>query len=230
MLGFWFQMSTSHFQIRQCERKDCLFRFPVIENSSLGKECPQCGTKTRLVDAQYQSHEVKTKHILPGGPEVEVLLDNIRSTFNVGSIFRTADGAGIRHLHLCGITPTPDNPKLAKTALGAEYAVAWSKHSDGLTAAVSLKKQGMRLWALEGGPHSKALFEAIADLEGPPIVLAIGNEVSGVDPGILEKCDRALYIPMQGAKGSLNVAVAFGIASYILRYAPNFQESRIETT
>lgn len=221
-------MSTSLFQIRQCERRDCHFRFPVIENSTSGNKCPQCGTNTKPVDTPHVGHEVNIKHKKPGGPEVEAMLDNIRSIYNVGSIFRTADGAGIRHLYLCGITPTPDNPKLAKTALGAENAIAWTKHSDGLTAAISLKDKGMRLWSLEGGPRSESLFDVFNKLPGPPIVLVLGNEISGVDPGILEQCERVLYIPMQGTKRSLNVAVVFGIASYILRFSLPFQNTTPE--
>jgi tRNA G18 (ribose-2'-O)-methylase SpoU len=153
------------------------------------------------------------------GAEVEALLDNIRSVFNVGNMLRTADGAGIRHMHLCGITPTPHNRKLAKTGLGAERFVPWTHHRNGLAAAVSLKKQGLRLWGLEGGSRSESLFSLGVDLQGPPIVLVVGSEISGVDPSILEHCDRVLCLPMQGVKNTLNVAVAFGIAAYYLRFA-----------
>ena len=114
-----------------------------------------------MVNPPYNAHEVETGKIVSKGPEVEALLDNIRSVFNVGNILRSADGVGIRHVHLCGITPTPSNPKLAKTSLGAEHTVAWSYHRDGLAAAISLKEKGLRLWALEGGPRSESLFEAL---------------------------------------------------------------------
>jgi tRNA G18 (ribose-2'-O)-methylase SpoU len=162
---------------------------------------------------------VETGKFVPVGAEVEALLDNIRSVFNVGNMVRTADGAGIRHMHLCGITPTPNNPKLAKTALGAERSVPWTQHGDGLAAAVSLRKQGLRLWALEGGPRAESLFDARVDEKSPPIVLVVGSEIFGVDPGILEHCERVLCLPMQGSKNTLNVAVAFGIAAYFLRFA-----------
>jgi tRNA G18 (ribose-2'-O)-methylase SpoU len=149
---------------------------------------------------------------------MEVLLDNIRSVLNVGSMFRTADGAGIQHVHLCGITPTPDNRKLAKTALGAEDHVPWTHHNDGTAAAALLKDLGFQLWALEGGPGAEFLFDVVTEpLEGP-LVLVVGNEVSGIDPGILAHCHRILQIPMMGVKNSLNVAVAFGIAAYALQY------------
>lgn len=206
------------YQIRQCERRDCSFRFPLAEEHTLGEVCPKCGDRTRLVHASYTAHEVERGKIVPNGPEVEALLDNIRSVLNVGTIIRTADGAGIRHMHLCGITPTPNNPKLAKTALGAEQEVNWTYHGDGLAAAISLREKGLRLWALEGGPRAESLFEATGDLAGPPIALVVGSEVSGVDPGILEQCERVMCLPMQGVKTTLNVGVAFGIAAYLLRY------------
>jgi tRNA G18 (ribose-2'-O)-methylase SpoU len=167
---------------------------------------------------------VEIKKTVATGPEVEGLLDNIRSTFNVGNMLRTADGAGIRHMHLCGITPAPSHPKLAKTALGAERAVAWTHHKDGLAAAISLKKRGLRLWALEGGARSVSLFESISELHGSPIVIVAGSEVSGVDPGILNECERVICLPMQGSKTTLNVAVAFGVAVYFLRFGlPNLR-------
>jgi tRNA G18 (ribose-2'-O)-methylase SpoU len=152
---------------------------------------------------------------------LEVLLDNIRSLRNVGSIFRTADGAGVGHLHLGGITPTPDHPKLAKTALGAELEVPWTHVTDAAAHAASLVQSGHRLWALEGGDASDSLFEArpSAGGEDAPIVLVLGHEVSGVDPRILRLCERVIHIPMLGIKDSLNVSVAFGVAVYWLRFA-----------
>lgn len=213
-----YSMAIPRYQARQCERKHCQFRFPVIEGSPLGNECPKCGAKTKAVDRPYASHRVETAQDSREGPHVEALLDNIRSIFNVGNMIRTADGAGIRHMHLCGITPTPKNPKLAKTALGAEDTVAWTYHADGLAAAISLRERGCRLWALEGGPRSESLFDAIGNPHGPPIVLVVGSEVSGVDPGILEQCEQVFYLPMQGIKTALNAAVAFGIAAYHLRF------------
>jgi 23S rRNA (guanosine2251-2'-O)-methyltransferase len=152
-------------------------------------------------------------------PEIEVLVDNIRSTFNLGAMFRTADGAGIGHLYLCGITPSPDNPKVSKTALGAEYAVPWTYSPNGFQTASELLQNGKRLWALEIKPDAVPLFDALQDLDSHPLVLVVGNEVAGIDPGILNLCERSIYIPMQGYKRSLNVAIAFGIAVYSLRFA-----------
>src|SRR5690606_8265961 len=149
--------------------------------------------------------------------------DNVRSLTNVGSMFRTADGVGIRHMHLGGFTPTPEHPKFAKTALGAERSVAWSHCPDPAATAEALVAAGKRLWALEGGPRSSDLFDllgAAGGPEDPAIVLVLGHEVSGVDPRILDRCERIARIPMAGIKGSLNVSVAFGIASYLLRHQP----------
>jgi tRNA G18 (ribose-2'-O)-methylase SpoU len=164
--------------------------------------------------------KVEAQPNLKTGPVLQALLDNIRSSFNVGAMFRTADGAGVSHLHLCGITPAPDHPKVAKTALGAEYSVPWTQYWDALEAAASLKQGGFELWALEGGPRAESIFEVTEELPDKPLLLVVGNEVSGVDPGLLALCERVVSIPMQGAKQSLNVAVAFGIAVYTLRYFP----------
>jgi len=208
------------FVTRQCSRDSCRLRFPVAADSRLGDRCPHCGADT-IVDVAYDSHEARDAGAekIPGAP-LEVLLDNVRSLRNVGSMFRTADGAGVSHMHLCGFTPTPEHPQMAKTALGAEASVPWTLHRDGAAAAAWLQSSGRRLWALEGGPRSHALGvdDAAAAREGAPVVLVLGHEVSGVDPRILERCERVLRLPMLGIKGSLNVSVAFGIAVYWLRF------------
>ena len=218
-------MAEPYSMIRQCLRPTCRFRFPVSGDSLEMSACPKCGGPTRLVESPYAGLKVD-HHPTQTGVQVQALLDNIRSSLNVGSMFRTADGAGVSHLHLCGITPTPDHPKVAKTALGAEYSVPWTQYWDALEAAASLRQGGCELWALEGGPRAELIFEAVQDLaqslapaqSRKALLLVVGNEVSGVDPGLLELCQRVVSIPMQGAKQSLNVAVAFGIAVYSLRY------------
>jgi tRNA G18 (ribose-2'-O)-methylase SpoU len=149
---------------------------------------------------------------------VDAMLDNVRSAWNVGSIFRSADGLGISHLYLCGITPTPENSKVTKTSLGTEKTISWSQHNNGVYAAIEVKKRGLRLWALESDDRSYSIHNALGYRSGRPIVLVVGNEVCGVDPGILELCERTVHIPMIGVKRSLNVAVAFGIASHSILY------------
>lgn len=212
----------SSFVTRQCTRADCRLRFPVAADSPLGEHCPHCGGVTEI-DVRYDSLDARVPATAAAaraaGPAVAALLDNVRSLPNVGSMFRTADGAGVTHMHLAGFTPTPAHPKLVKTALGAEATVAWTLHRDGAAAAAWLRDAGQRLWALEGGPSSQDFFAvAQAERSGPPIVLVLGHEVSGVDPKILACCERVLRLPMLGLKGSLNVSVAFGIAVYALRF------------
>lgn len=142
-----------------------------------------------------------------------VLLDNIRSAWNVGSIFRSADGFGFRHAYVCGITPTPENEAVTKTSLGAENSVPWSYHKDAVKLVKGLRKEGYRILALEEHPRARSIDTEIVPATA---VLIVGNEITGVDPGLLDECDEILYIPMRGDKKSFNVAVAFAIAAHAL--------------
>jgi tRNA G18 (ribose-2'-O)-methylase SpoU len=146
--------------------------------------------------------------------DLHALLDNIRSVHNVGSIFRSADGAGFATLYLCGITPTPANPKLAKTALGAQAALRWQAAPNAVVLAHELRALGHSLWALEAGAEAISLYEAPP--LPPRLVLVLGSEVTGVDPDLLALCTERLAIPMHGVKRSLNVATAFGAAALVL--------------
>ncbi len=152
-----------------------------------------------------------------GSIEAYALLDNVRSAWNVGSILRTADGFGFRHVYLCGITPPPENPAVRKTSLGAEEYVAWSWHRNALTLAAELKARGLVLWALEHSPTSRPIGEV---RKGQPNdgsrVLIVGNEVTGVDPGLLELADCIIHLPMRGHKRSFNVAIAFALAAQMI--------------
>jgi len=146
-----------------------------------------------------------------------VLLDNIRSAWNVGSILRSADGFGYTQVYLCGITPTPDNEAVRKTSLGAENSVSWSYHKNALTLTTELKSKNWKILALEEHEHSTSLVESSEQDISDPTVLIIGNEITGVDPGLLDLCDAIYHIPMYGKKKSFNVGTAFGIAAYILK-------------
>jgi len=205
-------------EIRECKRAGCELRYSILASAPNRERCPRCRAITTLVEVVDQPLRVSRA----SGPEdrlhLEVLLDNIRSSFNVGAMFRTADGAGVRHIHLCGITPTPHQPEVQKTALGAERSVPWTYYPNGLQAAAVLKESGCRLWALEGGPRSTTIFQRERNQSGSQILLVVGNEITGVDPGVLRLCECVFAIPMQGEKQSLNVAIAFGIAIYTLRY------------
>lgn len=150
-----------------------------------------------------------------------MLLDNIRSAWNVGSILRSADGFGFTHAYLCGITPTADNEAVTKTSLGAEDAVPWSYHRDAVRLIKGLKAEGWKVHALEEDPRAQSISQFTnhqsANHKSPNLsVLIVGNEVTGVDPGLLDLCDEIFYIPMLGEKKSFNVAIAFGIAAYAL--------------
>jgi 23S rRNA (guanosine2251-2'-O)-methyltransferase len=198
---------SSVYVFRQCSRQECQFRFPAESANQRAEICPKCGAETGVVE----NVSPQPPFPMPPGSHpagiFEALLDNIRSIFNVGTIFRSAEGAGFRGLHLCGITPTPDHPKLAKTALGAESCLSWTYAPNALTVARQLKESGAVLWALECTPDADPFFSILAEKTVKPIVLIVGNEVVGVDPGLIALCDRVAWLPMQGRKESLNVAV-----------------------
>jgi 23S rRNA (guanosine2251-2'-O)-methyltransferase len=206
------------FVFFQCEAGGCGLRFPATADAGIAV-CPRCGgpvTVAALAHTRPTERPLGAEVPLP--QRVEVVVDNLRSTYNVGSIIRTADGAGLHHLYLCGITPTPDHPKVPKTALGAEQTVAWSYHASALATVTMLQAQGTCIWAFE--THPDAVPFRAEDLPvGIPLALVIGNENAGVDPAILAVADRIVYLPMRGRKGSLNVATAFGAAAYLITAA-----------
>lgn len=146
---------------------------------------------------------------------VYVVLHNIRSNYNVGSIFRTSDGVMIEKLFLCGYTPHPPKKEILKTALGATESVKWEYIRDTKEVIKKLKAQGIKIVALELTDESISYFN-FNDIEFP-ICLVVGNEISGISQEILDLCDYAIEIPQYGIKQSLNVAVAYGIAIFELR-------------
>jgi tRNA G18 (ribose-2'-O)-methylase SpoU len=135
--------------------------------------------------------------------------DNVRSLWNVGSMFRTADACAARLLVLAGVSGCPPRDAISKTALGAERAVAWRYRADEVAALDELRGEGWVPVALENGPGGVPLAEF--DWPERPCVVA-GHEVRGISPQLLDECVLRVSIPMRGAKDSLNVAVAFGIA------------------
>ena len=142
-----------------------------------------------------------------------VLLDNIRSMYNVGSFFRTADGVGLEKLYLCGITAYPPKNAITKTALGAEQTVPWEHDWDPIKVAQDVRARGYELVAIETGPGALNLFDWQPRF---PICVAFGNEVEGLNPQLLSLADTHVRIPMLGQKNSLNVATAGGIVLYEL--------------
>lgn len=205
------------FVFLQCCDDSCRLRFPAEVTDAATLVCPRCRGPLAVAAVAARS-SLPPSDGAPRGRFV-ALLDNIRSIHNIGSMFRTADGAGLDHLHLAGISATPDHSRLAKAALGAHQTVAWTYHRNSLDGAAQLRDAGYRLWALERTADASAqpsLYENGAP-DGP-LALVVGNERAGVDPGLLALCDGVFSLPMRGRKSSLNVAVAFGIATYHLRF------------
>lgn len=172
---------------------------------------------------------------------ISVVLHNIRSVHNVGSIFRTADAVGVQKIYLCGITPEPCDrlgnlrKDFAKVALGAERYVPWEQAKSSARAIAALKKDGWKIFAIEqsgkSAPYYK-IFTGKQRSKEEKVALILGDEVRGLPPSILNRADRILEIPMRGTtvrdfrhpkhsgegKESLNVSVAFGIVAFGLRY------------
>lgn len=150
--------------------------------------------------------------------EIVVVLPDIRSVHNVGSIFRTADGAGISKIYVCGITPSPIDrfgrvrPEFAKVALNAEQSVAWENKKSATSVLSMLSKKGYLIVAVEQAPNAKS-YVAMRKKSGK-LALVMGNEVTGLSKSVLKKADEIVEIPMYGKKESLNVSVAFGIVAY----------------
>lgn len=143
---------------------------------------------------------------------IVAVLDNVRSLYNVGSIFRTSDALGVQKLYLCGITGTPEHPRLAKTALAALNAVSWQYERSALDIVKQLKQEGYYVIALERTPESKP----VSPVKQRPLAIIVGHERNGTDTNILKLADHIFEIPMHGVGVSMNVAVAYGIASYVL--------------
>jgi tRNA G18 (ribose-2'-O)-methylase SpoU len=142
-----------------------------------------------------------------------VLLDNIRSLYNVGAFFRTADGAGVSKLYLGGITGRPPHRGITKTALGAESSVAWEHTSDPPELIRRLRREGCQIAAVETSVKSVDLFDWRPTF---PVCLIFGNEIDGILPEVSALADTHVRIPMLGVKHSLNAATAGGIVLYEL--------------
>lgn len=207
-------------RVFECSNTACMFRFTIGPGAHTLERCPRCGSGEPVLIETYDPARPPYV-VVPNAPLLEAVLDNIRSGYNVGSMFRSADGAGVARLHLCGISPTPDQPVVSKTSLGAEQSVPWVYHRDCRQAVVSLLDRDFRIWALEGGRESVPFYHLLPEAlnDSRSIALVCGNEVTGIDPEVLALSHRKLSIPMQGVKNSLNVSVAFGIAAYFIRSA-----------
>lgn len=141
---------------------------------------------------------------------LRIVLDNVRSLHNVGSVFRTSDAFLIEKIYLCGITATPPHAEIHKTALGAEDTVDWQYEEDTAAAVAQLKAGGYTVLAIEQAERS-VMLDAFQPDEGKKYAIVLGNEVKGVQQEVMYLCDGCIEIPQFGTKHSLNVSVAAGI-------------------
>lgn len=155
--------------------------------------------------------EFKQSHKIP----IIVVLDNIRSMHNVGSVFRTADAFLLQGIYLCGYTPQPPHRDIHKTALGATETVHWKYFPGTVEAVQSLLDDGYSVWAVEQVEKSVLLNQFDPNQDGP-LAVVFGNEVSGVDAAVLPMCNGSIEIPQLGMKHSLNISVAAGIVLWEL--------------
>jgi tRNA G18 (ribose-2'-O)-methylase SpoU len=144
-----------------------------------------------------------------------VVLDNVRSLHNVGSVFRTCDAFLVEALFLCGITGKPPDREIAKTALGATETVKWAHYPDTLEAVRALKHQGYTVYAIEQAEGALPLGKLAGNIKGK-IAVVFGNEVKGVDQRVVDACTGVVEIPQGGTKHSLNIAVSAGIVCWEL--------------
>ncbi len=210
-------MNPPQFQVFECTNPACRLRFPNDLSVRQITTCPHCHAKMEPVGNPYSNfqHAAETSGNFTG--KISLLLDNLRSAENVGSILRTADGAGVAHVYCCGTTPIPLHPRVHKASLHAEESIPWSYHPNGLLLAAELISNGSFLVGVESTMASHSLFKTHPeDWRQSDLVLVYGNEISGIDPQILEICQFQLHIPMSGVKSSLNVAVSAGITIYWL--------------
>jgi 23S rRNA (guanosine2251-2'-O)-methyltransferase len=156
-------------------------------------------------------HEFKEAEKMP----VVVVLDNIRSMHNVGSVFRTADAFLLRGIYLCGYTPQPPHRDIHKTALGATETVEWKYAETTVEAVTRLKADGYKVFAVEQVEASIPLHQFNMN-NNEPVAVVFGNEVSGVEQEVIKLCDGCIEIPQLGMKHSLNISVAAGIVLWEL--------------
>jgi len=142
---------------------------------------------------------------------IYAILENVRSLYNVGAIFRTSDGASLNKLFLCGITSCPPRPEISKTALGAEKSVKWEYQEEASSVIADLKKKGITIVGVEIADGAENYFDADISF---PACFVFGHETEGVSQEVLKMCDKKVFVPMYGKKESLNVEAAFSTVIY----------------
>lgn len=166
--------------------------------------------KIRTIEMQRLTvEEYQTSEKLP----LVVVLDDVRSMYNIGSVFRTADSFRVEAVYLCGICQTPPSTEIHKTALGAEESVSWKYFQTALEAVSELKKEGYKVLSVEQVEHSTKLQHFVANPE-KKYAIVMGNEVKGVKQEVVDASDGCLEIPQLGTKHSMNVSVTAGIVMY----------------
>lgn len=171
-------------------------------------------TDVEILEGDRSVSAVKVSSSMP----VTVVLDSIRSAFNVGGIFRTAECFGVQRLVLCGYTATPEDPAIVRSALGTERLVEWSAEADIQTSISRLREDGIVCYALETVSDAETMESAQWRF---PLALVIGNERFGITPSVLSLCNGIVRIPLYGCKNSLNVVTSFAIAAHTIRRAWN---------
>lgn len=144
-----------------------------------------------------------------------VILDNVRSLHNIGSVFRTSDAFRVECIYLCGITATPPHPEMHKTALGAEFTVDWKYVNNAVEAVDNLRQEGYVVFSIEQAKNS-IMLENIQLEQGKRYAVVLGNEVKGVQQEVIDHSDGCIEIPQYGTKHSLNVSVTAGIVIWDL--------------
>jgi len=207
-----------------CPYPDCRITYEAnVSPDAKHTNCPQCSRTGAIRSPEAWHHmslkkeKISSENHIPSVHKFTAIVEDVRSLWNVGSIFRTADAAGVSCLYLCGITGCPPRNEIAKTSLGAEDYVLWEYFSHPLDVIPSLREIGVTIFGLERTKTSKSLKTYLNDKTiHKPVCLVIGNEVHGISPETLSFCDYVGELPMKGHKESLNVAVAFGIATYLI--------------
>lgn len=176
----------------------------------------RAGGRSRISDPDMQLLSDDLADPLADTMPLHIILDNLRSALNTGAIFRSAECFGAEKIFCCGYTATPGNPKTAQAAMGTEKLVKWEKARSALECVRGLKKEGIKVYALETVDGAQELDSFVPDF---PCALVLGNERFGIDAGLLKECDAVIRIPVYGRKNSLNVSNAFAVAAFRFRHA-----------
>ena len=181
---------------------------PALDSENFNGRCPRCLAHMTVVSQRTVPSIAKTDNKMGG--EIVIVVDNLRSAYNVGAILRTAECFGVSQVYLCGITPSADNDAVRKTSVGAWEFLEIRESPNLIKTCDDLRQEGFEIWALELAEGAVS----VRDLGMRPakLALVVGNERCGVDGSLLEAAERIIYIPMSGNKNSLNVEVSFGIA------------------